>query len=1152
MKKEVSTYLDSLLKRRSILCISENDARRGKLLPEADLFGNIEYKFKLVDVTESRISHLSTQLNWRLTEGNGQAIYQIGVLDDGTICGISSAEMFSTLSVIRRMAEQLKNVKITEIHIRKLRTGPIVSLSPCKIDEIQPDSSNPFKYLAQIHLTQEIDLNSISEIRLAMLGEHKSGKSTLLGCLAHNIQDDSKGRARLTVLQHRHELNSGTSSSISMHRIKLSTRYGLSSGSENANDSDLLTSKLSDSALDSQKFDPDSVKSKKPQIEDDFGSVFSFSKENPSFNELSIGSKYITFVDTCGHQKFHKVTTRGLFSRTLDYLMLFISAENKYIPASTYQYLIYSALFGKPLLIAITKMDVVKISSFNKLIRAIVSLLKMAFPKTGQSVVNTLDTSNNISYESLCSMANDFMEQSLIVIFLCSSTSSPGSLAVLKDFLFLLKPKFMTISLKYRSMLTHSIPSQKIVKKEGYEIPSSLSKKVQTICEVLMEQSYFLDDTGWIITGRVMSGTVDTSKELDLESLDNKLVSRNHQKMLEEKAPFGFTTDDRSAHSIMEVEGFLERNKGHLNVFMNRIGKEQPQKRVFFVGPDKDGNFMQIKILSIHLHRVPVSVAYEGQIVSILISSCGSSSISKLSLNYESISNQFGVDSNSLDFIEHKRDTEQFESKMSLFSRPGSYLVGIDYSEFANGYSYTPFRHALIDNSQKTDTSSESLHSAFDKHFSCISSKILSSRDSKGFYRSKSCASISSLDVNSIPGNCSNISFSRSCPLDRTFSLGNILEKHLNEQSKNAYNETTGNLGVVGGQHISGNVGIVSDVVFANVIVLSQTVPFSRYIYSVDQNSKIFYVSKTKQDIQGCIPLLGTTRTLYSDSIRCLAVLDMVEFNGQLYVLDGHDSNKSGSTGGMRRHSHFGSSKALEFEPHESSKSNRNKRFSYNSGPSGNLRNGKTLKGLLRRSSNDSPGTLANSFKLCDYMSSEEFWGKMNKFTDIEDRIELDYRQGDLTVKYNYLSEKGHQNEKYRTNVRKKKAYNSSTDTTSSKPDKCANSTETIKEQILYADSEGNSGSKKTDKSRDNHSELLVNENKFADYNSSILDVNQVLKSQGKVQQPKPQIEISMGDILLVRFKLIGGYKYIRNGAPLVLKQENEDILAGYVSFRKW
>jgi hypothetical protein len=58
-----------------------------RMEPEVE-YGNIEYKRKLTS-NMSRIKSLATQLNWRLDEGSGIAIYYIGVDDDGSYYGIT-------------------------------------------------------------------------------------------------------------------------------------------------------------------------------------------------------------------------------------------------------------------------------------------------------------------------------------------------------------------------------------------------------------------------------------------------------------------------------------------------------------------------------------------------------------------------------------------------------------------------------------------------------------------------------------------------------------------------------------------------------------------------------------------------------------------------------------------------------------------------------------------------------------------------------------------------------------------------------------------------------------------------------------------------------------------------------------------------------
>ncbi|KAK6051133.1 hypothetical protein COOONC_11361, partial [Cooperia oncophora] len=69
--------------------------------------GNIEYKVKLVNPSSSRLQHLITQMKWRLREGQGEAIYEVGVEDGGKMSGLSDVEMEASLITLKAMANAL-------------------------------------------------------------------------------------------------------------------------------------------------------------------------------------------------------------------------------------------------------------------------------------------------------------------------------------------------------------------------------------------------------------------------------------------------------------------------------------------------------------------------------------------------------------------------------------------------------------------------------------------------------------------------------------------------------------------------------------------------------------------------------------------------------------------------------------------------------------------------------------------------------------------------------------------------------------------------------------------------------------------------------------------------------------------------------------
>lgn len=60
-------------------CSSMTKDEEIECLPPEPEQGNIEYKLKLVNPSCQRFEHLVTQMKWRLKEGHGEAIYQIGM-----------------------------------------------------------------------------------------------------------------------------------------------------------------------------------------------------------------------------------------------------------------------------------------------------------------------------------------------------------------------------------------------------------------------------------------------------------------------------------------------------------------------------------------------------------------------------------------------------------------------------------------------------------------------------------------------------------------------------------------------------------------------------------------------------------------------------------------------------------------------------------------------------------------------------------------------------------------------------------------------------------------------------------------------------------------------------------------------------------------
>jgi elongation factor 1-alpha len=180
--------------RRISIDVSQCKLKKKKYHIEYD-YGNVEYKLKLCDVTLERIIELTSQINFRLREGNGECFYVIGVEDNGNDLGISKEELEISLSVINTIA---------------INSG-------CTVKNIQYFQGKE-GLIAEMHIKKlEIDLASKIQINIGVLGEEGTGKSTLIGVLINGILDNGRGLARRGVLRHKHEILCGKTSSFSHH-----------------------------------------------------------------------------------------------------------------------------------------------------------------------------------------------------------------------------------------------------------------------------------------------------------------------------------------------------------------------------------------------------------------------------------------------------------------------------------------------------------------------------------------------------------------------------------------------------------------------------------------------------------------------------------------------------------------------------------------------------------------------------------------------------------------------------------------------------------------------------------------------------------------------------------------------------------------------
>ncbi|KAB5526176.1 hypothetical protein PHYPO_G00148700 [Pangasianodon hypophthalmus] len=348
--------------------------RRGKkanepppfLPPEAEE-GNIEYKLKLVNPTQYRFEHLATQLKWRLQEGRGEAVYQIGVEDNGLLVGLTDNDMKASINTLRRMAEKV-GADITLLRER----------------EVDYESDKPRK-IAEVLVRKVPDNQQFLDLRVAVLGNVDSGKSTLLGVLTQGELDNGRGRARLNLFRHLHEIQTGRTSSISFEILGFNSK----------------------------------------------GEVVNYSESRTAEEICESSSKMITFIDLAGHHKYLKTTIFGLTSYCPDFAMLVVGA-NTGIAGTTREHLGLALALKVPVFVVVSKVDVCVGGAVQKTVRQLERLLKLPGCNKVPMLISNRDDA--------VTAAQRFAQSSSITPIFTLSSVSGENLDLLKVFFNILPP----------------------------------------------------------------------------------------------------------------------------------------------------------------------------------------------------------------------------------------------------------------------------------------------------------------------------------------------------------------------------------------------------------------------------------------------------------------------------------------------------------------------------------------------------------------------------------------------------------------------------------------------------------------------------------------------------------------------------------------
>ncbi|KAF2147857.1 P-loop containing nucleoside triphosphate hydrolase protein [Myriangium duriaei CBS 260.36] len=225
-------------------------------------------------------------------------------------------------------------------------------------------------------------VDDVIETRIAVVGNVDAGKSTMLGVLVKGGLDDGRGKARVNLFRHKHEIESGRTSSVGMEIMGFDSK------------GEVVTSETPGRKL--------------------------------SWEEIGNRSaKVIGFTDLAGHERYLRTTVFGLLSSEPNYCLLMVAANNGLIGMSK-EHLGIALALNVPVMVVITKIDICPPNILQQTITQLTKILKSPgarkipiFIKNKEECVNT---------------ATQFVSQRICPIFQVSNVTGQ-SLDLVRTFL---------------------------------------------------------------------------------------------------------------------------------------------------------------------------------------------------------------------------------------------------------------------------------------------------------------------------------------------------------------------------------------------------------------------------------------------------------------------------------------------------------------------------------------------------------------------------------------------------------------------------------------------------------------------------------------------------------------------------------------------
>ncbi|KAL6165984.1 hypothetical protein ACJQWK_07356 [Exserohilum turcicum] len=303
---------------------------------------HIRLRTLLTDAAEENVAALADHIKDRLAEGHGEVLFDVGLEDTGDSMGFTK-EVWE--SAIERIALACEQIKADYKMLMTRNVGGDVEVGP-------RDAKDTGCSGKMILRKRPESVDDVIETRIAVVGNVDAGKSTMLGVLVKGGLDDGRGKARVNLFRHKHEIESGRTSSVGMEIMGFDSK------------SEVVVSNVPGRKL--------------------------------TWEEIGRRSaKVISFSDLAGHERYLRTTVFGLLSSEPNYCLLMIAANNGLIGMSK-EHLGIALAMKVPVMVVITKIDICPPQILEQTITQLTKILKSPgahkipiFVKNREECINT-------------------------------------------------------------------------------------------------------------------------------------------------------------------------------------------------------------------------------------------------------------------------------------------------------------------------------------------------------------------------------------------------------------------------------------------------------------------------------------------------------------------------------------------------------------------------------------------------------------------------------------------------------------------------------------------------------------------------------------------------------------------------------------------